>query len=275
MEGKSILLNERELKVFGLKQDKYLSKHTGKELLEIHFTCDFQGEEEHKWFLEVLNSKVIKLKISPTSEATQDFTRGETSYSYSSSYRGEPAIYSHSVTLKEKEKIDVKRIKINDLIIEPYKYEEDDSSETQISINLKSNISEEQRQKIIQMFYEGKEYLEVIREGIDKQARKMRFGLPKWSKEKDGALYKYYLILIDYVPDEREFPIPNKLIVDNLAIQAVKLKMIVDKLIRKLIEIKLIDGKEMEMDLENKIEWKKFSEIHHDLFRVENLEKEE
>jgi len=267
MSNKVLEINEKEIKVYNFEKKKFISKHTGRELLEISFRCDMQGIDERDWLLRILNSKEIMVMLT-SGEKPNRFIQGEASYNYSTTYPDEPTIYTHNVSLREKEIIDVKIIKIDDLVLEPYVYEEEESSDTQIEIEFKVVVNKRQREKLIQMLYSEKEYFNVIREGIDDNPREMRFGLPEWSRIKNKNEYKYRLILIDYNPNEKQFPIPNKTVFDNLMIKYTKTKMTLDMLIERMKEKKILKEDDIYLDLKEKDEWKKFCEMHHDLYYI-------
>ena len=274
MNYQEIEINNKRINIFDYDQRKYTSIHTGAELMLISFRCNITGEKENKWFLEVLNSNEIIIKLLPLDDKAKYFVSKEKSYSYTSRYDGQPTVYSHTVSLKEKEKIDIRRINVDDLVLEPYEYSEDEHDETRLAIKFKCIIDEEKRNKLIALHYSKVHKFGVIRDGIDKQPRIMRFGRLTWSKIKDKQEYKYEVNLVDYSDKEENNPFADPLVVANLSDYLTSNRMVLHKLIEKLIESNVITKENIKLNLEDEKDWTIFSKMHHDLFNVEDVDKD-
>lgn len=274
MNQQVLAINDKVIEVYDFEQKKVCSKHTSKEILEISFRCDFEQKDDNEWFNSILESKDIKVKLRPSAETVKHFIRGKGSYNFSSTYQNGKATYSHSVSLTETEKIVVKRIIIGDLVFVPYYYIEKEHSDTQIVIDFKCIVDERQRQKFIKILYEDKKNIEIIRDGIDKKPRIMRFGRTRWSKIDSEKKWKYNIILVDYVPNERDFPIPSKLEVNNLILMFIKNKLALTKLIDKLIDTNVIAEDDIVSDFKKDKDFGSFSEIHHNLYKVVDIDED-
>ncbi len=274
-----IEIDNRKITVYDYSQDRYISTHTGKELLAISFQCNIRGDDNNQWFLNLLGLDKIGVKLSLDDESSKYFRLNEKSCSYSDRDDGQPIIYSHSVILKEMEMFDVKKIRIEDLVIEPYQYSEKDD-DGQIVITFKCAINDDIRNALIALLYGhhigGQQIrLDVIREGIDEHPRAMRFGRISWSQQDGELVYKYKIILVDF--DEKEHRpqlFADPIMVENIGAMFTKRRMISEILVQKLIEKGIISKEDINIDLNDSAEWMKFSNMHHDLSLVENIDKE-
>lgn len=178
--------------------DSLISKHTGRELarLKLYFSC--QGKNENDQALDVFErAKKEGLTSSGADGASTRWKAATKSWSYTGN-QGRSTTYHHTWTIEEWEALDLNKLVIDGIELEPYKYEEKIDRDALV-ITARIRQSPEDREAFVEHFKE-KEYFPVIRQGISEDAREMRFGHIIWSQE--GDVIKRRIILVERAYDE-------------------------------------------------------------------------
>jgi hypothetical protein len=165
-----------------------MSQHSGKVLARLHI--DFSAAPH--------NADAVKgAMLSHPFELLDEGGNGrkwkvETS---SESYSGDPwsATHRFNVRLVEREELAVTELVIDELVLQPYFYDEKVVSESlEVEARVRLSASDVAALRKLQA---GARTLAVIRRGISETPRKMRFGRLMWSLA-DGE-YKYNIVLFD------------------------------------------------------------------------------
>lgn len=181
--------------------ESFTSKHTGKDLhrLVLQFSC--QGEQYNGDVLNLFErAKKEGLTCLGADDSTIEWKAATDSWQYSGS-QGTRTVYHHTWNIEECEPLNIEKLVIDGIELEPYKYKENFLADA-LEITARIRQSEEER-KAFGDHFRKKDYFPVVRVGISDAAREMRFGFGVWSKE--GDTYKRQIVLID-----RTFDVQHK-----------------------------------------------------------------
>jgi hypothetical protein len=174
-----------------------VSKHTGKQLQLLSIRFQILGENENDEFLDIIkNEKKAQLVANEHTEPSSNlWVIKNNSYSYVSNQH--PLRYTHNLELVEFEELKIDKLMLDDLLINPYFYDEELSGEDLI-LEVKTILNDKENLKLNELM-KGKTYFPVQRIGISDQPLEMRFGQCLWSKNEDG--FKHHLRIVQKTYD--------------------------------------------------------------------------
>lgn len=170
----------------------FTSPFTGHQLKRFQVTVSVTEQQ-----LSVFEDELDYVKVYGITEVDGDGTGirkykiSNTSYSYSNNSDGRMYFF----TISEEENVKIDRLLIKDIELTPYEYEETLSDDA-IIINAKVIVTKDIADRIEGLNENEEKYFTVIREGINENPIKMRFGLNIWSEHEDGSI-KYRLVIVE------------------------------------------------------------------------------
>lgn len=223
------------------KVEKRTSKHTGKELTDYEIEMKLRGKENRDWLNESIKKNLYKLN---NNEDIVDKYEGKI---ISHSYSSQSNIYNYKIKLFEKEDLEIKKLVIDDLELEPYEYEEEYIPILQqneyLKIHFKAKVNYSKFMKLFNSDLNSEpnsepKYFEVTREGINDNIVNMRFGRIIWSNLEDTEKVKIDIYLFEKFYDHnRENSLGKKQPkFDNLIDKTVYKNKLFDILIDYLID---------------------------------------
>lgn len=222
------MIGKHEVKAEVEKREKIKSKHTGRTLekLKIHF--------------QVYNQKKVPETIF-SKENGHLWIVKNSSYYYT---EGNPVI-RYMLEIEELEDLKIDYLEFNNLNIKPYDYNEeiDSSKGDSLIIKAVAELKLDAWQKIEELYYQ-KGYFKVIRGGISKEAKKMRFERIIWSRNED--VIKCALLMYEDIYDTFKSYSPFNPELESLKKDLIKKENTLDFLIKILLEKNILNNTDME-----------------------------
>ena len=191
--GEKIIDFEEE----SVEEEKSFSKHTEKELTDYKIEIRLQGAENRDWFEESIKNNLYKL------DNNEDIIAKYKGQVISSSSSSQSDLYNYTIKLFEKENLNIEKLIIGDLELEPYEYGEEYNSTIQqdeyLQIDVKSEVG---YSEFMKLYTSESKYFKVIRKGINENPVDMRFGKVIWSDLEDTEKIKIDFRLVEKVYDD-------------------------------------------------------------------------
>lgn len=188
----------KEIPATVLNESSFLSRHTGKELKSLQVEVVALDELANEQLLKILEAGkhegISSLDGSGTVLSKWKVKNDSYSYSTGRSDSG----YVHNIEMEELESLEMTKLLLDELELEPYFYVEEFDSDALI-VNAKVFLSDSQYSVLKKIMKSGG-YFPVIRQGISSEPKQMRFGITRWSKHENGI--KHELLLIEKNYDE-------------------------------------------------------------------------
>lgn len=222
------MIGKHEVNAEVEKRQKIKSKHTGRTLekLKIHF--------------QVYNQKKVPETIF-SKENRNKWIVKNSSYYYT---EGNPVI-RYILEIEEVEDLKIDYLELNGLSIEPQNYREEINSSKGDSLIIKVIVDLKlDAWKIIEELYHQKGYFKVIRSGISKEKKNMRFERIIWSQKDD--VIKCALLLHEDIYDTFKSYSPLNPELESLKKDLIKNDNILDFLVKLLHERNILNSKDME-----------------------------
>lgn len=182
IEGRSVMIDIR-------REGHARSRHTGRELRELHGWITTSDPETHRW----LTAALRRLPDSPMRSTDQS---GEFSGKWLvswNSYAETAGLHTYTLILRENEDLSLEALLLGELELHPYEYRERVIGDG-LTIWAKLVGTPEDLERL-RGAVRGHEVLSVVRRGIQDQPREMRLGVAEWSMFEDRV--KYRLVLVD------------------------------------------------------------------------------
>jgi hypothetical protein len=257
-------LNGSKVHVDIIEENSFVSKHTGASLSILKVGATIRGETANDEFLSLIKRAKddIVVSVDENGKVQKQWKIGNTSWSYR---QGSP-IYQHTLELTEVEKLNLSALKLGDMTVHPYEYEETFGEEA-LTIEAKVSLPEAQHLQI-KALQKSDDYFSVVRYGINDVPRQMRFGLCYWSQHNNE--YKHQLVLVEESKEPNTLasafrwirPL-RKLVADNTAV--------IESLLATLHNKNILTEEEVNnirKDITDR-SW----DIWYGFFRVENIDK--
>jgi hypothetical protein len=222
------MIGKHEVNAEVEKRQKIKSKHTGRTLekLKIHF--------------QVYNQKKVPETIFSKENRNQWIVKNS-SYYYT---EGNPVI-RYILEIEEVEDLKIDYLELNGLSIEPQNYHEEINSSKGDSLIIKVIVDLKlDAWKIIEELYHQKGYFKVIRSGISKEKKNMRFERIIWS-QKDEVI-KCALLLHEDIYDTFKSYSPLNPELESLKKDLIKNDNTLDFLVKLLHERNILNSEDME-----------------------------
>lgn len=225
-----------------IKEEKNISKHTEKELTDYQVELNLQGIEDRDWFEENIKNNLYKL------DNNEDIIAEYKGKIISSSSSSRSDVYNYTIKLLEKENLDIEKLVIADLELQPYEYKEEYNPKIQdeylyIDVKAKVNYNE-----FLKLYTSEPTYFEVIRKGINENPVDMRFGKLIWSKLEDTKKIKIDFVMVEKAYDDsKESSLNiNQPEVNNLIEETAYKNKLFDILIDYLIDENILSKSKLE-----------------------------
>jgi len=187
-------------------EEPIISPHTGKKIERIHIKLKIIGESMNNDFkaekVNLENGNIFSIDDDENKIKEYKLLNNSYSYSYNTNNNDEYTEFKYELHLEEVEKLEIKSLIIRDLEIFPYEYNEEyDKERDALIIYARVKLTEIEAEKIINT--ESDEiYFTVLRNGISKDKREMRFGKVIWSKSEENV--KLNLVIVDKKYDNED-----------------------------------------------------------------------
>ncbi len=195
---------EEELVVDLEEESTFASKHTGRALKRVRVGLIAKSLLAHRSLLLKIR-RAEHEDISSTDEL--GFTKGRWKViksSFCSQGQEHSSEYYHEIVLEEIEDIHAQALRLKDITLCPYSYEEEFDGDD-LSIKSRVMVTPEQDARL-RLLMRDDSYFPVVRTGICDKPREMRFSNTiLWSRH--GNRFKYEIILVDRSYDERDRPL--------------------------------------------------------------------
>jgi hypothetical protein len=222
------MIGKHEVNAEVEKKQEIKSKHTGRTLekLKIHF--------------QVYNQKKVPETIF-SKENRQQWIVKNSSYYYT---EGNPVI-RYMLEIEEVENLKIDYLELNELNIKPYEYYEEINSSKGDSLIIKAIVELKlDFWEKIQELYHQTGYFKVIRIGISKEKKNMRFERIIWSRKED--VVKCALLLYEDIYDKFKSHSPINPELEALKKDLIKNDNTLDFLINLLHERNILNSDDME-----------------------------
>jgi hypothetical protein len=167
----------------------------------------------------------------------------------------------------KREELKITSLKIGKLKVQPYEYEET-IEEDALIIKAKVKLSEAIHSELKSQ-QKSNNYFSVIRQGINEEPKKMRFGIGHWSKNKD--IFKHEIVLIHERAEARVNPFKG--IFQNIGQvqrEVANTKAALDSLMNTLLEKNILS--KTEVDIMNNDRLEQSWDIFYDFFKVDDID---
>lgn len=197
-EQMKVCINGVEYPAYITDRNVITSRHSGRELDELKVEIVTHGRSAS----DVLVSDIERARREKTGSESSIIIASDTAdicyktwrlTSSSFSYSDSSPLFTHRLTLHEVEELSVQQLVINDLVLEPYEYQEELDSFDSLTIRAKVVLEKDELDQLHQMVLNEKQ-VQVIRKGISETPVDMRFGLMYWSPD-DGGRVKHEIYL--------------------------------------------------------------------------------
>lgn len=197
----NIKLGEWTLELVDLENEEFkYSNLYDRELHSFDFPIQVKGSslEKFKKVLEESNAGGV-YKLDENNNIIGEYKVCSNGYMYNGNYTDEDTIYNYTLQFEEVVRVTLKSLKIGDLEVMPYEYEEDYNDA--IILNAKVKLSKDEME-VFKAIEDGDRYFKVIRNGISNKELTMRFGTNIWSENNDS--FKISMVLVEDVYDTKE-----------------------------------------------------------------------
>ena len=182
VEGRTVTVDVR-------RECNVRSRHTGRDLLELHGWIATADAEMHQWLTAALG-RLPDAPIRSTDPAGEFSGKWLVSWN---SYAEVAGMHTYTLILREHEELSLEALLLGDLELHPYEYRERILGEG-LTIWAKLVGTEEDLERL-RGTVRGREAFRVVRRGIQDQPREMRLGVAEWSMFDDRV--KYRVVLVD------------------------------------------------------------------------------
>lgn len=187
-------------------------------------------------------------------------------YSYTDNSSNKETIYSYKLHFEEVENLKLETLKISELSIKPYKYEQE--YDNGIIITASAKLLKEDMKKFVNI-QDGERYFNVVRFGINEKEIKMRFGQVIWSENDD--FFKVYFILVEECYDSiNNFKGPFQPEMGNIMRMLAYQQNLNNELINLLLTKSIVNDEEIE-DIKIKSE-KCLNDTHRLFYKVKDID---
>lgn len=179
-----------------VSEEAEVSPRTGRELRRITVRVSHDSDRVHD---ELIAADEGDLRVQLIRDGEQDGESWAASIPQwsSSSRNAGPTTYRYSIELTEMEEYAVETLSIEDLEFDVVTYDESLTDQS-LSLTFVAPITEEDLDRFIELWREPGTYFDVVRHGIDKEPRSMRFGLCLWSEHENGPKVRATLVDASY-----------------------------------------------------------------------------
>jgi len=196
----------------------------------------------------------------------KEYSATSKGFSYSGNNSNGDTIYSYNLYFEEVVNVNLEALKISDLTVKPYNFEQRYDNGIIITASVKLTIDDMEKFKNIE---DGDRYFNVIRHGISEKIVKMRFGRNIWSEHDD--FFKVQLSLVEdcYDSDNKNqgfFGPEMSNIQDMLAYQQSLNKELINLLLAKSIV------SEEEVEVAKDKAQKNLSEVYRLFYKVKDVD---
>jgi hypothetical protein len=254
------------------KQEEYFSSlFTGNQLKRLQVAITVNNLH-----LSIFENELDYVKVHGITEVDDDgsklrkFNISNTSYSYSNN--SDDTTYSFE--LSEEEELRINKLIINDIELIPYEYKETLSDDA-IIIYAKVAVSKEIAEHFELVQDDEDKYFSVIREGINENPIRMRFGMNIWSEHESDVL-KYRLVLVEEKYDTTEESKSRSLnypVLENIQSMTLQHKTYIDLLSDLFIEKGLLSREEIE-EIKEKAAAERYKNSRY-IYRVKDVDNED
>lgn len=164
----------------------FKSKHTGNDLEKIEIEYSVRRRTSIPDEVKSDDGKMWKV--------------GNSRHSYT---EGVP-VYNYALELEEQEKLDIDKLILDDIELEPYLFEEE-AKKDGLLITARVKVIRDTWNKIIEITNRENIYFPVIRQGISTEPVEMRFGKIIYSENEEEV--KFRIILVEKVEDDKRLGI--------------------------------------------------------------------
>ena len=174
------------------------SRHTGKDLLEVHGVSITGDAAMHEWL-----SRTLSEIADRTVRSVEPFENGVRKWRVSwNSYAESAGEHRYTLILREEEELSLQELVLDGVRLHPYEYRETFSGdELTIWAKLIGTRAEVLR---LRALLKTRDCFPVIRRGIRDEPRMMRFGVAEWSLHEERI--KYRMVLVDEHADLADHP---------------------------------------------------------------------
>lgn len=224
-------------------EEYFTSPFTGQQLKRFQVTVSVREQQLSAFEDEIDYAKVHGLtEVDGEGNEIRKYNISNNSYSYSNNSNDR----MYSFKLSEMENAKINRLLIEDIELNPYEYEETLSDDA-IIIYAKVTVTKEIADRIECIQENESKYFTVIREGINENPIKMRFGLNIWSEHEDN-IFKYRLVIVEDkydigAKDQRPLNYP---ITQNIQSMTLYHKSYIELLADLLVDKGLLNKEEIE-----------------------------
>lgn len=165
------------------------SRHTDRELAELHGWVTTTDAEMHRWLsvaLPALGERAVRA-LNPDGDFAGNWRVSWNSYAEAA------GVHTYSLILREAEELTLESLLVDDLELYPYEYREEVQADG-LAIQAKVVGTPEDVERIRELV-RARDAFPVVRRGIQPQPREMRLGLAEWSEYEDRV--KYRVVLVD------------------------------------------------------------------------------
>lgn len=205
------------------------SRHTGRELAQLHGIASTAEEEAHR-AISTLLREIGERPVGATDDQGEHAGRWCISWN---AYAESNGVHTYTLLLREVEELTLEVLLVNDLELRPYEYSETIVGEGLV-VRAKMVGTRDDVVKIRELV-RSRRTLHVVRSGIQEEPREMRVGVGEWSDSEDGI--KYRLVLVDRALDRRTRPELQRIEEENgraaLGFYATHLDQLSELLVRK------------------------------------------
>jgi hypothetical protein len=171
------------------KETTERSRHTGKELVQLHGWATAEEEGAHRAISGLLRS--LAERPVRAQDETGEFA-GRWCISWNA-YAESNGVHTYTLLLREVEELSLEALLVEELEMRPYEYREMVVGDGLV-IRAKMVGTEDDVARVREVV-RSRPALRVVRRGIHDDPREMRLGVGEWSDSEDGI--KYRLVLVD------------------------------------------------------------------------------
>jgi len=230
-----LLIGSKRAPVTVTESGSSVSRSTGRELARLTVELCVRGDDANTEVEETLKSDhIVLVGLGPNPDEEVRFRVADHWSRYSSD---RPSEFAHVIELEEIEQVTAEEVRIGDLSLRPYVYEENTPDDT-LHVRFKAIITPEEQDRVFSMG-RSKTFFDVVRVGVNEKAESMRFGRALWSR--DGDRVRQEVNLVDRAWDDKTDPSDSwtthlsepfqSRAKEQLALQAERIERLVDALV--------------------------------------------
>lgn len=257
-----IKIEESEIPININEQGEFISQHTGNALTWIEASFRVYGDKAVEQVQAARHTSRITVVSDNSEEGMWQVKEVSQSYTY-----GQPH-HDFVWEFKEMEVLKIETLKLANLEVKPYLYEEEIKNGC-LYVTALVKLMPAEFEDLLAVYF-GDTYFLVIRQGINAEPIEMRFGKVIWSKDEDTIKFKIYLV--DKKHDDTDLHLGlfqpelsniKALLANNAEVMFSLLKMLEEK--------DILDSQEVEKMLDVDANILNVRDL--DFFRVEDIDK--